>query len=489
MYSRIINRTIALKTVVIIFLLFVSFFLRLIIYKHTTLFKFSDFSAYLDAIENIEKGEKQYLLVNTFLYANSYIGYFAKYILGSLHYYFIFNCLLGSVTSLILFILVKNLSGASKTGLIVIIILNFYNEFLIFSSVFYTPVIMLFLVSLFLLILYYYVCSSNFIYSSIFLILLVLIFILTFFFKQELKYIYVFLIVLALFNLKKDIYFSIKTFVFALFLLISLFVFNHLRIISRPYGDITSNDFIFFGHTDYGGDGGEGSFVYPANKARYDSAFSAYCLERGIMKPSVKERNRFQMLEVKKYITQHPLGWIGLQLKKFFRTFGVVPESTSFKILYTGLLKNKLWFTSFVVVLPVALIILLFIVFFDIQSIKQLFISDNTPGPLPTAKQLQINKSGFLYLYFTLFIYYFIATIFFGQYQERYRMPLMVLFIIPTLSYFISTFNKKRFLRKTTIIVKGAVIILFLTVWVFQAKKAIGNKKRLVNAIESIQEK
>jgi hypothetical protein len=54
------------------------------------------------------------------------------------------------------------------------------------------------------------------------------------------------------------------------------------------------------------------------------------------------------------------------------------------------------------------------------------------------------------------------------------------------LGYFIANFDKKQFLKRTGLIIKGTVIVLFLTIWIFQAKKVINNKVRLNNAIESV---
>jgi sensor c-di-GMP phosphodiesterase-like protein len=149
-------------------------------------------------------------------------------------------------------------------------------------------------------------------------------------------------------------------------------------------------------------------------------------------------------------------------------------------VLYTGLFKGNLWLTSIIVVAPVALIILLFISFFNISALKKLIISQN--------KRLKdsINKH-FLYVYFLLFFYYIIATVFFGQYSERYRLPVMVVFIIPLLGYFIASFDRKQFFNRVALGCKCFVVVLFLTIWVFQARKAISNKQRLNNAIESVK--
>ena len=68
-------------------LLAINFSIRLIIYYNTSLFKFSDFTAYFNGVENIINGKKQYLLVGNFLFATSYLGYFAIHVLGNIDYF------------------------------------------------------------------------------------------------------------------------------------------------------------------------------------------------------------------------------------------------------------------------------------------------------------------------------------------------------------------------------------------------------------------
>lgn len=469
LYNIIVSFSQSKSRIVVAGLLILNFIIRLVIYFNTTLFYFSDYSAYLRGIENIAKGGKQDLLIGNFLFTISYIGYFAKYILGNIHYFFILNCILATLTSFIIYYLTVKITGNRLAGIITIIIHTLYTEFMVFSSVFYTPVLMIFLLSLFLLFIYLYLNSVKISGRILYLFLTILVYLFTFFFKPELKYFPLFLILFSLFFIRSNRIFFFKVLSLSFLLLTSYYLLHTSGAISQPKGNTISNAFVFFGHTNYGGDGGEGSFVYPENKVRYEAALTEYCKTNNITPPTTIDYNAFQNQEIKKFITQHPVKWIELQFTKFFRTFGVVPETTSFKVLYSGLLNENLWLTSIVVVAPVALIILLFIAFFNFSAIKLLF-----------------NRQHFLYIYCLLFFYYLIATVFYGQYQERYRLPLMVAFIIPALGYFISTFNKKEFLNKTSMIIKGSVIVLFLTVWVFQAKKAISNKQRFENAMESV---
>ena len=499
-------------------ILLINFSLRIFILNKTELFRFGDYSAYLGGVENLTKGESLYLLNGNFLFAISYLGYYAEKVFESLEFFFVFNCIIATLTSFLLYYLVVKVTGSTFAGIITIIIHTFYTEFMVFSSVFYTPVLMIFLLSLFLLFVYLYLDSATRMKRYLYLGLSTFVFLLTFFFKPELKYLPCFLLLTGLFFMKRNRPFFKKMLLLSFLLFAFSFLLQHSNLITHPKGNVISNSFVFFGHTDYGGDGGEGSFVYPANKARYDAALAEYFKVNNITSPTLSDYNSFQNNEIKNFIIHHPLNWINLQFTKFFRTFGVVPESTSFKILYTGLFKGNLWFTSIIVVAPVALIILLFIALFSSSSIKQLFNfstfqplnsvlhprSNNqhlevqqksleqidlgscraprTPNPAPHTN----NKKHFLYIYCLLFFYYLIATIFYGQYQERYRLPLMVVFIIPALGYFIANFDRDKLLNRISLVVKGTIIILFLAVWTSQARKAISNKERLNNAIEKI---
>ena len=462
-------------------LLLVNFLVRVVVYRTTNLFHFSDYKAYLEAVEKLQEGEKVYLLNGNFLYAISYLGYFATK-LGSLDLFFIFNYLVGTITGLLIYILLKKVTSSPSAGLISLFLLTIYTEYIVFSSVFYTPIIMIFLVSLLLLSLWYYITSESagrMIFSGL---MVVIIFLVTFFFKPELKYFPWFLMVFAVgfyfFIKKKEVF--LKLFSLPIIMILFYSGFNNSGILTHPPGNIIANDFVFFGHTDYGGDGGEGAFIYHENMERYEKALADYCEVNGITNPGIKEINKFQMTEVKKFICGHPLKWAAIQLTKFFRTFGVIPESASFRILYTGLLKGKTWLTAGVVAFPVVFLIVMLIMFFDYRLLVNLFIrykkEDSEAGIL--------NRNVFLYVYLIMFFYYLVATIFYGHYQERYRMPVMTLFIIPVLSYFIAYFNKKEFLRKGPLIVKGIITVLFLVSWSLQIYHASERKVRYWKAIE-----
>ncbi len=460
----------------LVLILIVNFLIRLLIYRETNIPGLSDSGSYINGIETIHETGWINLKSGNFLYALSYLGYFAKYKLGSIDYFFYFNCLLGTIATFIISILVVQITRQEITGVITALILTFYVEFMVFSSVFYTAVIMLFLLSAFLLLLFYYLQSKTVISSLLLLTIILFVYLATFLFKPELVALPIFLLVLIFIAYKKKKLIK-KYLILTIVLLFGIFLVNLSGIYNKNGDTGIGNDFVFFGHTDYGGDGGEGAFIYAENKARYDEAFKKYCIKNNLNDPSLKDRNNFHLDEIKRFIIQHPLKWTGIQFIKFFRTFGVVPESTSFKILYSGLLKDKLWLSAILVVAPVALIIVLFISLFNWGTLKYINCE--------TDEKASANNS-FFYIYILFFIYYLIATIFLGQYQERYRLPVMVVFLVPVLSYFIANFDKREFLNRTALIRKGIIMAVFLVIWIIQAEKTISNKERLSNLIESI---
>jgi|TARA_Y100000294_G_C8564641_1_gene340347 hypothetical protein len=233
----------------------------------------------------------------------------------------------------------------------------------------------------------------------------------------------------------------------------------------------SSIGFIFFGHTLYGGDGGEGTFIYDENRIRYDLNYQNWLIKKGITEKTQDSKINFMKDEIKTFITHHPFQWIRLQFYKFSRTFGIVPEGNTFQILFSGLFKFNWIFTSLFLQIPFILIIISFILCFDLKIIK-IFIYNN-----------------YYYLWSSLFIYWILGSIFYGPFQERYRIPIMVLFIIPILSYLISIFSLKNFLlKKRLLIIKLIVITVIFSVWAIQAYEAlIINKDRYFNYVHSVR--
>ena len=215
-------------------LLLINFSIRLLIYFNTTLFYFADYKAYLNGIDFIKKNGSIPLIQGNFLYLNSYIGYFFKHILRNFDWYFIFNSLLGTATSFFVYLIAVKLSKKSLVGLLTVVIHTLYLEFLAFSSIFYTPIIMMFLLSviIYLLINFIEVRKARFhIITGLLIIALVN---LTFYFKCELNYFWILLILFAILNIRnKQKKIFIRVSLLAILLTVSTGTLNHYHIL--PY--------------------------------------------------------------------------------------------------------------------------------------------------------------------------------------------------------------------------------------------------------------
>lgn len=454
----------------------VNVLLRTLIYVNTNLFYFADFKAYLDGVDRLLRGEDLYLLQGNFIMTISWLGYWAVKIFGSIDWFFALNIVAGTAASLLISMLAFRVTGKRRVAVLSMVLLTLYTEFMVFSSIFYTPVLMILLLSLFMWSLWYYYLPGRKIRWK-WLVVATAIVLLSFTLKPELVFLSIFLIILAVI-LRKQKQFVIRTLLLAGVLGASTLLFYGFKIMPAAPNHEISNSFVFFGHTDYGGDGGEGSFVYPENEERYNENLSKYLDKNNISDPELSDYNRFQKQEIVRFITRHPFRWMALQFKKFTHTFGVVPEGSSFKILYSGLLKENLWLTSIIVTAPVALFLLLFIQLFNINLLKK-----QGDGSASDKRELQVK-----YIYLLLLFYYIIAICFFGHYQERYRMPVMIIFLLPITAIFISEFRLSQYLRKPGCYFRQALTVVVLTIWILQASAATANKERLNNAIINSRE-
>ena len=317
----------------------------------------------------------------------------------------------------------------------------------------------MFLLSVIIYLILFYLDSHKNILSIIIAFSIIIIINFTYYFKGEMHYFWVLFLFFGFVNLKRKK-------IFLKFLLLGIILFGSTKILKSyhilPYkeGNVMANDFRFFGHTLYGGDGGDGSFVYKENEDRYNREFKAYCERNKIDDPSRTDRNNFQSEEIKKFVTQHPFQWVKLQFYKFFRFFGVVPEGNSFKILITGLFNSKIYLTAIFLVLPFSLMLLTIILFSDYKVI---------------IRGLKNPKYQMLFLFVG---YYIAGSVFYGQYQERYRMPVMVCFIIPFTAYSLIKRKWELFKKnKRIIMIKSAIILVILIIWFSQAYHALVIRK------------
>ncbi|MBE0675554.1 MAG: hypothetical protein IH591_12915 [Bacteroidales bacterium] len=457
-----------------------SFVARLGIFLSTELFHFSDFAVYLDALDNIAAGKSQYLQENNYLFLLSYVGYLIREVTGSPDWFFVFNCAAGAAASFVIALLVLKLSGSPLAAFLTVILHSLYTEFMVFSSVFYTPVIMMLIVAVIIWLLYRFLESSSPAALLMQAALILVLFLITFFLKPELQYLPYGLLATSLLLFRKFKGPALRTTILSFLLIAGYITLRASDLITAPPGNLISNSFVFFGHTDYGGDGGEGAFIYDENRLRYEQRFNEYLKERAIDDPGINEINAFQKSEMISFITGSPLKWMKLQVSKFFRTFGVMPESVSFKVLYTGLLKEHKWLTALLIVMPVVTAVSLFILLFSRRALT------NNEKQAKNAENPSARFFGYVIL--MLFFYYMVASVFYGHYQERYRMPIMVLFIIPAIAIFIAKFDLRIFLDRRSLYIKGIVLLLFLLSWGVQTHSLIEGSDRILNEMNRLED-
>jgi hypothetical protein len=442
-------------------ILLANFILRLIVFYNTTLFSFYDYKIYLDSIESIKSGEKVFLQTGAFQFAISYIGYFAKYILGSLDLFFIFNCFLGTLASFISYLICIELFKDARIGILSILFQTVYTENIVFSSIFYTPVMMLFLLNLIIYLIINYFKAQLLLKSvlSVFGIIIIIVF--SLFLKPELKYLYiVFFIAASIFLYRRMPLLFKKSILLGILLLLTVLIFDFSDPISKPKDNIIPNDFVFWGHTDYGGAGGEGAFIYEKNKERYDLKYQSYLAEHNIEESTMKSINAFQKQEIIQFISQQPFRWIALQFKKLTRTYGIIPEGNSFSLLYTGLLKGKTLLSIVATTLPIFLFIMLLMLSFQFPALKSL-----------------LEQNSLAIILMILFLYYLFGTTFLGAYQERYRLPVIFTFILPVISYFIININYQKYITRRNLIVRVCGVFLVLGIWLHQGIWAVKTQK------------
>jgi len=459
---------------VVILLLF-NFFYRLYIYFNTKVFGFGDYKLYLDAVEQINRVGYIPLQKGSFLYLNSYLGYFFKYVLNNFDYYFIFNCIIGSIATFIIYYFLRKVFNDGKIGLIYLIIISIYSEFIVLSSIFYTQIIEILMASIIILMVYKLHYVKNIYRSLLYISLIVLVINISYFFKGTMRYLWFIFFIISIFNMSGYKIFT-KYIILTLLLLSVKFSLNifypDISSIINVHDINNSNaiGFIFMGHTLYGGDGGEGTFIYKENRQRYDFNYNKWLKDNNIPSHSTKSEVNFRKHEILKFITEHPFQWIQLQVYKIFRTFGIIPEGSSFTILFSGLFNYNWILTSLFLQIPFALIFILFILTFDFKIITN-----------------YINKK-FSLIWVGLFVYWLCGTVFYGPFQERYRIPIMVIFIIPALSIFLSNFNYKTFtIDKKSLILKSISMLILFSIWGSQAYNALViNSDRYFNFVDEV---
>ena len=444
-------------TYTVAILLVIHFAICVLVYFNTTTFRgIAESGALLDMFDRIIAGERPLPLLGLYWYFTPcYIAYFFFKVFGTIHAFFLFQCLLGTITTYIVYRIVLLLSNSRKLGIISILLMIIYIEHILLSSVFYNQIYEVFLCALFLLfclqlfhekkILWIILLSSGIILSAYTSLL----------FRSTFLFASAFLFLISIIFLSKKDYSVFYKF-FPLTIVLFLLTFIIKPIDKLREGEVKLQAVAFWGHTFYGGHGGEVGFIYQKNEDLFYKNLKEYALRKNIdsITPAVIED--FQSFEVKRLITREPHKWVFLEFKKFFYTFGSVPPRDDLEMLSTGKIKLPWWVASAIIQVPMVFLIFLFILTMDFNFMN-----------------LIKKKSEKLFIY--LIGAYLISGIcFYATYAERYRPIVFVIAIIPIIATNIRNL-KTLFLKekRTNLYIRLLIISLFISIWIYQAYEAI----------------
>lgn len=446
--------------------------LQLLLYFNTEVFAgISESGVLLGKLDSILEGSRPKPLLGFYWYFTpAYIASFFIRVFGSIDYYFVFQCLLATATSLTLWFTVVKISGSRRSGLAALILTTLYTEFLLLSSVFYNQVYENIFVLLLLLLILKFADSRSAMKNIVYGILTVVTVTVSLMFRNTLLVIFFFMFLAGIFYLARK-----QTRTGIGFISLAAVVFT-IVFIARPLDLLREGEYSppgmleFWGHTPYGGNGGEVGFIYEENEALFNQRLGEYVNERSIAEitPSVIEE--FQRFETRRFITQEPLKWIFLQVRKVLYTFGVMPQRDGLTMLMTG--KAEVGWVAAAILLqaPFMFLMILFMLTFDLK-IKDIF-----------------SLPGYKFLLYLLGLYLIAAVSVYGAWAERYRVVVMMAFIIPVIA--INIDNLKRLILRANrreLTVRLSLVALLLFAWGYQAYEALViHRERYFDAIDRI---
>src|SRR4030095_9898466 len=191
----------------ILILLGVHFLINIAIYLNTnTFYEISESGAMYDAYNSLLKGEKLLPMFHHYFLTPAFIAYFINGLTGGgLFHYFIFHIILSTVTVYVIYKIILYITKSREKAVISVILIMFYLEYNLLSSVFYNQLYEIFFVSIILytlIIFYDEQIISNLILSG--LTILIILFA-SMFFRKTLFFIFSIFIFLLLFNFKNKL--------------------------------------------------------------------------------------------------------------------------------------------------------------------------------------------------------------------------------------------------------------------------------------------
>ncbi|MDD5363477.1 MAG: glycosyltransferase family 39 protein [Ignavibacteria bacterium] len=438
----------------IFILLSAHFLLCLFVYFNTNLFlEISESGAVFKTYNSLLNGELILPFQSYYFLSPAYVAFFINYIFGGgVSYYFIFQCLLSTVTVYIVYKIILYITNSGKSAFIAALLTVIYTEYVLLASVFYNQLFDIFFVSLFLLILFHFENETKAKKISAYTFLLLLEIYASMYFRKSLMFIYMIFIILMIFN-SKDKKYLLKYSILTVSSFVILFFFNPYKMFNSAYIDNTET--LFWGHTLYGGPGGEAAFLFPENEERYNQRMKEY-FERNHIGALTREAvDGFEFEEIKTFVKNEPHKWALLQLRKIIYTFGAVPERDGLLMLYKGKIHIHWIIAVLLLQLPYSLILILFLLCVDLSF-----------------KEIIHNR--FKRIFYSFGLYLLAGICLFGPYQERYRPVIFICFFIPIIAMNFNAiknlFEKK---NRRELIVKIIFVLIVLSIWMYQAYEAL----------------
>ena len=445
------------KRYFIVVLLLIHFLLNVLFYLNTNAFKeISESASVFDKLDLIQEGERPALVSAGYFSTPAYIAWFFISLFGNLHSYFIFQCFLSTVTTYIVFRIVLQITDNKLAGAIAIFLMTIYTEYLLLSSIFYHQSYEIFFTAITLWLTLLLFREKKLLRSVVFIFSICAVVIVSLIFRYTLLKIYYYFFAVAIICLITKYYNDFYKFLTtSVILYIVIVMFNLTSLVNEVIVGVYPSPF-FWGHTMYGGKGGENGFIYQKNEDLYNKRLQEYVVKNKIDTIDSYVIRKFMDSEVSRFIREEPHKWVFLQFKKFFYTFGSVPQRDGLKMLMTGNVRMHWTLSAALLQIPFVLIIFLFILCVDYR-IRSIFCLS--------------NYKFFVYL---LGLYLITAICFYIGTQERYRPIVLVLFFIPVIAI-----NRKKlkilFLpeNRKELFIKLFFICLFIAIWIYQAYEAL----------------
>lgn len=457
------------------FLLFVIFASHILAYINTTTFHgISEAGALLGNYERIMNGARPSPLYGFYwFFTPAYIAYGLTMVFGSLHAYFVFQCLLSVLAAFIAYRITLLLSNSRKSAFLALLLVSVFTEFSLLSSVFYTQVYEILFAAVFLWMLLKSVSAGTSGKSWLYLVIMDLAVMLSLLFRNTLIAVPGYLFILGVYLLfRKKSALSLRILLQALLLGCLIFVIKPLDLLREGGGASTKNltTASFWGHTTYGGKGGEVGFIYPENEKLFNQRLGTYAADRGLDASDPAVAARFRKYEVNRFITQEPHRWALLQAKKFFYTFGIIPSRDSLKMLVEGRLDIGWLLSAALLQIPFVLIMILFLA---------------AVGKNP----FRFLKAGISKVILYSFGLYLISAIcFYGTWSERYRIVIILLFFIPVIAINLPKLGFKS-IKLYQKIITAMLLVVFLSVWAYQAHEVmVTDKDRYFGALDRMDD-